>query len=64
MATRPSRSGLYWGVRLLTLGGLSLEGSTFKRAKPLLLLAYLALEGAKERRFLRELLWREARNGR
>ena len=54
--------GLYWVVRLLTLGGLSLEGSTFKRAKPLLLLAYLALEGAKERRFLRELLWRGAKD--
>ena len=49
-------------MRLLTLGGLTLENSTFKRAKPLLLLAYLALEGAKERRFLRELLWRDAKD--
>ena len=47
---------------MLTLGGLTLENSTFKRAKPLLLLAYLALEGAKERRFLRELLWRDAKD--
>ncbi len=49
-------------MRLLTLGGLRLENSAFKRAKPLLLLAYLALEGPKERRFLRELLWRDAKD--
>lgn len=45
---------------LKTLGGLELEGSGFARPKPLLLLAYLALEGAKSRRELAELFWREA----
>ena len=30
---------------LSTLGGLALEGSSFRRPKPLLLLAYLAIEG-------------------
>ena len=45
------------GMRLTTLGGLALEGSGFSRQKPLLLLAYLALEGAKERRYLAELFW-------
>ena len=49
-------------MRLRTLGELTLEGSSFKRAKPLLLLAYLAIEGTKERRFLRELLWRDAKD--
>jgi predicted ATPase len=42
---------------LRTLGGLKLESATFTRPKPLLLLAYLALEGPKERRFLSELFW-------
>ncbi|GEM83247.1 SARP family transcriptional regulator [Meiothermus hypogaeus] len=45
---------------LYTLGGLRLEGSNFGREKPLLLLAYLALEGPKPRRFLAELFWPEA----
>jgi len=45
---------------LFTLGGLRLEGSSFSREKPLLLLAYLALEGPKPRRFLAELFWPEA----
>ncbi|GIW26564.1 tetratricopeptide repeat protein [Meiothermus sp.] len=45
---------------LHTLGGLRLEGSSFSREKPLLLLAYLALEGPKPRRFLAELFWPEA----
>lgn len=45
---------------MYTLGGLRLEGSTFGREKPLLLLAYLALEGPKPRRFLAELFWPEA----
>ena len=49
-------------MRLRTFGGLTLEGSSFKRAKPLLLLAYLALEGPKERWFLKELFWRDAKN--
>ena len=47
-------------MQLKTLGGLTLEGSSFTRAKPLLLLAYLALEGAKERRYLAELFWRSS----
>jgi predicted ATPase/tetratricopeptide (TPR) repeat protein len=42
---------------LITLAGLRLEGSGFTRPKPLLLLAYLALEGSRERRFLRDLFW-------
>ncbi|MFC6920235.1 tetratricopeptide repeat protein [Meiothermus taiwanensis] len=45
---------------LHTLGGLRLAGSNFGREKPLLLLAYLALEGPKPRRFLAELFWPEA----
>ena len=35
-------------MRLRTLGGLSLEGTTFTRPRPLLLLAYLALEGGTD----------------
>jgi predicted ATPase/tetratricopeptide (TPR) repeat protein len=42
---------------LITLAGLRLEDSGFTRPKPLLLLAYLALEGSRERRFLRDLFW-------
>ena len=49
---------------LRTLGGLSLEGAGLRRPKPLLLLAYLALEGPTERRFLAELFWMEAANAR
>jgi predicted ATPase len=45
---------------LRTLGGLSLEGSSFQRPKPLLLLAYLALEGPKPRRYLAELFFMDA----
>ena len=44
-------------MRLCTLGGLSLEGSALSRSKPLLLVAYLALEGPQERRYLAELFW-------
>lgn len=51
-------------MRLPTLGGLRLEGGSFSRSKPLLPLAYLALEGAKERRFLAELFWLGAANPR
>ena len=50
------------GMKLLTLGGLRLEGADFTRVKPLLLLAYLALEGPKERRYLAELFWPGASN--
>ncbi len=44
-------------MRLRTLGGLSLEGSDFRRGKSLLLLAYLAVEGPQERRHLADLFW-------
>jgi tetratricopeptide (TPR) repeat protein/DNA-binding SARP family transcriptional activator len=42
---------------LRTLGQLSLDGSGFRRAKPLLLAAYLSLEGPKSRRYLAEVFW-------
>lgn len=45
---------------LRTLGGMALTGRRFGRHKPLLLLTYLALEGAKSRRFLAALLWPQA----
>ena len=44
-------------MRLVTLGGLQLDGVSFNRVKPLLLLTYLALEGPQERRYLAELFW-------
>lgn len=44
-------------VRLSTLGRLRLEGSPFRQAKPLLLLAYLAVEGRQSRRRMAELVW-------
>ena len=47
-------------MRLQTLGGLKLEASDFQRPKPLLLLAYLAVEGAKDRRHLAEFFWSDA----
>jgi tetratricopeptide (TPR) repeat protein len=46
---------------LRTLGGLSWEKAPdFRKKKPLLLLAYLALEGPRSRRHLVELFWPEA----
>jgi predicted ATPase len=45
---------------LHTLGGLSLEGTSFTRPKPLLLLTYLSLEGSQSRRHIAELFWPEA----
>lgn len=45
---------------LRTLGQAALEGSRLKRPKPLLLLGYLALEGATARPHLRELFWATA----
>lgn len=42
---------------LLTLGGLTLEGTRLRPSKPLLLLALLSLEGPKDRRYLAELFW-------
>jgi predicted ATPase len=47
-------------ISLRTLGGLSLEGVTFTRPKPLLLLTYLSLEGSQSRRHLAELFWPDA----
>lgn len=47
-------------MQLQTLGGLALQGSSFGRPKPLLLLTYLALEGAKDRHHLAELFWPDA----
>lgn len=47
-------------MRLVTLGGLRLAGAQFGRHKPLLALAYLALEGPQDRRFLAELMWPRA----
>ena len=44
-------------MKLVTLGGLELEGATFQRPKPLLLLAYLSLEGQQSREHLAELFW-------
>jgi predicted ATPase/Tfp pilus assembly protein PilF len=44
-------------MRLRTLGKVALEHTEFTRPKPLLLLAYLALEGRQERRHVAELFW-------
>ncbi|MDQ3461386.1 MAG: tetratricopeptide repeat protein [Deinococcota bacterium] len=44
-------------MMLRTLGDLSLEDTPFRRPKPLLLLAYLALEGPTSRRTLAELFF-------
>lgn len=49
-------------VTLHTLGRLALADSPFARPKPLLLLAYLALEGPKDKRFLSELFFPESDN--
>ena len=54
------RRPLRYGMRLVTLGGVELYGRSFTRLKPLLLLAYLTLEGPRERRHLAELFWPEA----
>lgn len=44
-------------MKLRTLGGLGLVGSGFTQPKPLLLLAYLTLEGPQPRAFLADLFW-------
>lgn len=49
---------------LKTLGGLVLEGSSFQRSKPLLLLAYLSLEGGKTRRELADLFYLDTKDPR
>jgi len=47
---------------LRTLGDLALDGSALRRPKPLLLLAYLAFEGATPRRRLAELFFGDAKD--
>jgi predicted ATPase len=49
-------------TKLHTLSGLRLEHTNFTRPKPLLLLAYLCIEGKKDKRFLAELFWTGASN--
>ncbi len=49
-------------MHLNVLGGLSLEPPSFQRPKPLLLLAYLALEGRREKRHVQEMFWFNAAN--
>ncbi len=49
---------------LRTLGALALEGETFKRQKPLLLLAYLVAEGSTLRRWLADVFWPSATDAR
>lgn len=49
---------------LRTLGGLALEGASLTRPKPLLLLAYLTLNGPTSRRELAETLFRNAKDAR
>lgn len=52
-----------WGynqlVQLVTFGKVRLADSGFSRPKPLLLLAYVTLEGPQERRRLAELFWND-----
>ena len=45
---------------LQTLGGLALQDSGFTRPKPLLLLCYLALEGARDRQHVSDLFFAHA----
>lgn len=47
---------------LRTLGDIALESTSLRRPKPLLLLAYLALEGPKSRRYLAELFFGEVKD--
>jgi len=47
-------------MRLKALGAATLEGTGFRRPKALLLLAYLAVEGPRERRQVRSLFWPES----
>lgn len=47
-------------VALLTLGRLELAGQRFSQRQALLLLAYLTIEGRKERSYLAELFWPDA----
>jgi predicted ATPase len=49
-------------TKLHTLSGLRLEHTTYAKPKPLLLLAYLCVEGKKDKRFLADLFWPKASN--
>lgn len=49
---------------LRCLGGLGVDGATFARRKPTLLLAYLAIEGRQPRERLARLFWPDARDPR
>jgi hypothetical protein len=49
---------------LRTLGELTLEGTPLRRPKPLLLLAYLALEGPTSRRTLAALFFGDVKDPR
>jgi tetratricopeptide (TPR) repeat protein len=51
-------------MTLRTLGGLEVAGASLRRPKPLVLLAYLALEGAKTRRQLTELFFPAVKDAR
>lgn len=49
---------------LRCLGGLRIDGATFARRKPTMLLAYLAVEGRQSRERLARLFWPDARDPR
>lgn len=49
-------------MRLITLGGLRVDGADLRRQKPLLILAYLAIEGPQDRRRVSRLLFPDARD--
>jgi tetratricopeptide (TPR) repeat protein len=51
-------------VLLRTLGGLSLEGASLTRPKPLLMLAYVCIEGPVTRRELSDVFFRDADDAR
>jgi predicted ATPase len=54
---KSDKAGIQYFMLLRTLGRLALEGKTFGRIKPLVLLCYLSLEGKKSRQFLGDLFW-------
>ena len=49
-------------MQLRTLGALRVEGADFNRSKPLLMLSYLALEGAKDSKHLSQLFFPQTAN--
>lgn len=50
--------------RVRTLGGISVDGTPFAHRKPLVLLAYLALEGPQRRAHVARLFWPRSRDAR